>query len=416
MRIFIILAIRNVYKNYRSTLLNSVGITICAIITLFIFSLSNGIESQIITRSINYESGAVSISLDKKIGSTQNKSSGDSLLYKLENLFNNDNRISKYSYRIIINNAFLYYNDNSQAINITGIGEDEISLVTDMYTMIKGRGDSIQNKNIVISNGLAELYNIGIGDNCNIMLQSIDGSINFDEYVVIGIFRNTSNMNKFIIYMNYNESKILYNTNLPTNILISLDNIDNTKDVKKTILKDLGYNNLAQVEGEIKFNHINISSYQDHLGFAKSIASFNKYGMLGVASFLILISFVGIWSMQVENINERKKEVGALLSFGFDRCSVKTIFIYETLFISFVSFIICILFSSIAITLINLNNGLYLGDSASFIFGTAIVNPELHFLDIFLVLVIVTIYPLIASVFSLSAIHKTQIINLLNDK
>ena len=148
---------------------------------------------------------------------------------------------------------------------------------------------------------------------------------------------------------------------------------------------------------------------------AKTLSTFNRYGMLSLASFLIIISFIGIWSMQTENINERYREIGSLLSFGFKRNTVKLIFLYESLYISFIFFALGFAIVLFVVLIINVNKGLYLGESASFAFGSTIVNPELTVMHIFIVFITTVCYPFLATVLSLLTINKKKIIELLNN-
>lgn len=137
--------------------------------------------------------------------------------------------------------------------------------------------------------------------------------------------------------------------------------------------------------------------------------------MLSMAFFLVLISFIGIWSMQTENVNERYREIGSLLSFGFKTSAVKRIFVYEILYISSLFFTIGFLIVLSIILFINSQNGIYLGDSASFAFGSTIINPILSWVHVLIIFFITMIYPLIATALSLMSINKRKIIVLLNN-
>lgn len=414
MMLFIKLAVRNVSRNIKSTLLNGIGISFSVAVLLFILSLSRGIESQIISRNIKFETGALSVVFDKKTASLQNKAEGDSLLKRLVSLMDNNKEISSYSFRIYPTNSLLYFNDKTQSVKIIGLSKPEIPLIKEILEITDGNTNiSNQAKKVIISNGIADMYGIKAGDNCNLMLQSVDGTINIDDFIIEGIFRYTSQLNKYDVYMNYEEAKVLYNTNLPSKIVVNIHNLDKANNVKKYLVNKLACST-SNIEGEIECNGMTISSFKDHIGMAKALSGINKYGMLSIASFLVLISFVGIWSMQVENINERRKEMGSLLSFGFSCSSIKKIFLYESLYISILFFTIGFLLVLLSVLIINHQNGIYLGDSASFAFGSAIVNPILTVNDSLATFIVAIAYPLIATGLSLNAINRSKIIELLN--
>ena len=404
MGLFLKLSLRNVQRYIQSSLLNGTGIAFCVIVVLFIFSLSKGIESQIVSRTIKFETGAVTVDFKKKIAGLQNKSEGDSLFNRIITTLNENKAINHYSFRIYPSNTILYFGENTQRISIIGISEDEYSLIDEMLKITAGDSQlSADEKTILISSGLAELLGLKVGDDCNLMLQSIDGTINLDDFSVKGVFRYTSQMNKFSVYMNYNQAKQLYNCNLPSQIIIDLKQLDEADRIKQELSK------------QFQNQSVEVTSYGNHIGMAKTLSGFNKYGMSSIAFFLVLISFVGIWSMQVENIHKRQREIGSLLSFGFSRPAVKKIFLYESLIISILFFIVGFIVVYGSILWINSRDGIYLGDSASFAFGSAIVNPILMAKDVFITFFMVLIYPFIATAISLNLINKTNIIQLLKN-
>ncbi len=415
MRLLIKMAIRNVHRNMKPTMMNGIGITFAVILLLLALSISRGVETQITLRNIKFETGALSVNISKEAASLQNKAPGDSLINLITNFLENNLLVSDYNFRIAIPNSILYFQNQNQKVYITGLMPKETTVIKEMYEVLDGDTDIDNSKEVIISDALSELLDISIGDNCSVMVQSVDGAVNFEDFVVAGIFRYTSQINKFNVYMNYEEAMSLYNSNLPSKILINLEDLNHAGIVKAELLKELGCHN-GESEGEIECRGTKISSYQDHMGTAKSISGINKYGMLMIAVFLILISFIGIWSMQTENINTRRKEIGTLLSYGFKRTAIKQIFIIEILYTSVVFFTVGFVITYIVIYLININNGIYLGESASFAFGSAIVNPVLIPKDVCIVFLTTVFYPLLATLISLNTLNKSRIIELLNVK
>lgn len=414
MKIFAKLAIRNVHRNIKSTLLNGVGITLAVFVLLLVFSLSKGIETQIITRNIRFETGAFSVALDKKMISFNNEVRGDALFEKMVAFLTNHSQVTGYSFRVDLPSNNLYFNDNSQSVYVTGMSKQEIPLIEEMLKIQKGDTRITDTKGIVISNAVAESLNLEVGNYCNLMSQTVDGSMNLDEFVVKGIFRYTSQMNKWGIFMDYDEAKKLYYTNLPSRIIVNVKDLNGVKNLKHDFLKSINYID-PHKEGVIEYKGLKVASYLDTLGMAKTLSRINRYTMLSIASFLVLISFIGIWSMQTENVNERYREIGSLLSFGFKTASVKKIFVYETFYISCIFYGVGLFAVFLFVSYINSQNGIYLGDSASFAFGSTIINPILSWKHIISVFIITVMYPLIATLLSLMTLNKKKIVILLNN-
>lgn len=406
------LAIRNVKRNFKPTLLNGMGISFSAIILLLTLSLSKGIETQIMSRNIRFDTGAVQINFSRKIASMQNKEAGDALLRTLTAYLDYHESVVGYAFRVSLANSISYFNDHAQMVDVTGLTQTEIPLLEEMFEITDGEVQFNNTKKIVISNALSELSGIHVGEVCTLMAQSVDGAVNLADFTVSGIFSYTSLRNKFSVYVDYDEAKSLYHTNLPSEILVLTDKLKQADAIKEGLLEQMGCT--AERVGVVECGGTKISSFQDHAGMAKSLSAINKYAMLMVAFFLVQISFIGIWSMQTENINRRGREIGSLLSFGFGKRSVKVIFVLEILCVSLLFFAAGCVVTVFAIHLINLNNGVFLGESASYAFGSAIVNPVLTPEDLFTVFAITLIYPLIATLISLRVLNKSKIITLLN--
>ncbi len=407
MKLFIQLAIRNVHRNFRSALLHGTGVSISVILLLFAFALSRGIEKQIVDRRIRFDTGAVYIEFEKEIANQRNAPDGDALFQLIRSALAAIPEITGYRNRIYPSHSVLYNETNAnERIKLQGIHPEELTLLLDMVPVKEGIFLTEENpKSILVSNGLAASLELAIGSSCPILQQTIDGMINLDEYTVTGIFQYNSLANKNLVYMDYEEARKLYHCNLPSALLLDLDDPAHAGPVKDKLT--------GLLSGVNENSSIKIGAYTDHTGTARAVASINKYGFIGLATFLILISFVGFCSMQSENIQERKKEIGTLLSFGFKKSAVKKIFLLESIYISLLFMAAGSIFLTLNIMIINLNNGLFLGESASFAFGNAVINPQMALEDFLPAIGVTVAYPFIATYLSLIAINKDSITSLL---
>lgn len=405
-------AVRNVKRNFSSTLLNGIGITLTVVVLLLIFALSRGIEKDIVQRNIRFENGAISLKLDKKLLSQNNSSPSNIFFEKFKNILDNEAEILAYSFRIYPPNSLLYSKENSFSINPNGLSKDDVSLIGEMFKPVHGSLDLQSDTDILISNGISTEYNLMVGDQVTIMAQTADGTINLADFIVSGIFRYTSMANKKNIYMNYDQAKNLYNANLPSRIIIQVTDMSKVLEIKDRIESKLGQ---IQEELGIDSDLVELSSFYDNIGLAQSLSNINRYSMMSLAFFLLMISFVGIWSMQTENKFLRERETGTLISFGFSRKAIKTIFTYESLYMSTIYISIGIVIIVVIIKTINEFEGIYLGEAASFAFGSSIVNPILNFRDVLTTTIIAFCYPLLATILSVK-IPKNNIIKLLQNK
>lgn len=382
---------------------NGVGIVITVMLLVFIFSFSRGIETQIVERNIRFETGGVTVRFDKEVTGWQNQLTGDSLFHRIQEVLITSPAVKDYRKRISTHNASLYAHDATQRIKVEGIDFPEFDLLNEMIPLIQGDTNwkAIPN-GLIISNGLVEETGLAINSECFIVLPSADGSVNMQEYIVTGIFRSTSQLDKYQTYMLYDQAKELYHVNLPTRLLIDLNSFTDADNVA-TLLHNA-----------VDWEDIEIKTYKDFMGRAQALSGINRSALLGMAFFLLFISFVGIWAMISEQVNERRKEMGTLLTFGFARTSVKRIFLLESVYISILFLGIGLCLILLILGIIQLKEGVYLGNLASFAFGSSTVLPELRLRDIGLTVLICLFYPLLATWFSLQSMNWKSIIKMMN--
>lgn len=396
------IAIRNVHKNLRSMTLNGVGIALTVLLLVFILSLSRGIENQIVNRNIRFETGGVMIRLDKEITGWEKQAEGDSLFRVIQTALDTHPDIMEYRPRISTGNASLYGNDAVQRIRIEGITSGELPLLNEMVSIGEGNTGWQEIPNgLLISKELSEETGLVLLDECAILLPSADGSVNMRDYVVTGIFRNTSLMDKYQTYMLYEQARELYHTHLPTRLLIDLKDLKQAGSV------------VSSLSAEITSPDIEIKAYTDFMGRARALSGINRNALLAMASFLLFISFVGIWAMIVEQLNERRREVGTLLTFGFSRRSVKSIFLIESVYVSLLFSAVGLLVVLLLIGMLDYHQGIWLGRLAAFAFGSSTVLPELKITDILLASGIALLYPLIATWLSLLPVGRAKVIEYL---
>ncbi|MCD7978295.1 MAG: hypothetical protein LUG51_14505 [Tannerellaceae bacterium] len=355
------------------------------------------------------------INLKKEAINLENEVFGDWLFTKIEHVLQHQQEVIDYRYRTYAFNSILYtYENENERVSIRGLKKEESSLLLSSLSIVEGSYQPGKNSHgIMISNGLAESLGLQCGDACYILQQTIDGMINLEEYEITATFLYTSLSNKNIIYMEYEEVKSLYNCNLPNQILIYLEDYHMANSIKEELVRELIGDSITYTTNGTEGKWLKISSYTDHLGSAQAVAKINEMGIQMIVAFLVLISFVGIWSMQSENIHKRLKESGTLLSFGFTKSAVKKIFLLESLYISFLFSAAGIFLIGVSIRFINYHEDLLLGQSASFAFGSSIINPQMEIKDLLYALILAVLYPLGAIWFSLGTLNKRNIIHLL---
>jgi len=385
--------------------LNGIGISLTVITLLIILSFSRGIENRIVARNIRFETGSICIKLKKELMGWKEEKAGSLLYTRLSTLLERDGNVVGVRPRISISNAHLYADQGSQQIRIEGLNKSEMPLLKEMVTLSEDQTDWKKNTDgILISDELSTEIGVGISDPCTIILTSVDGTINMEDFIVTGIFENASPMDKYQLYMEYEAAKTLYNCNLPSRLLIDLSALQMAEPVAEHLRNDP------------EITDVEIKTFKDFLGRAQSLSQINRNAMSGMAFFLVFISFVGIWAMVTEQVNERSKEIGTLMTFGFQTRLIKRIFMFESMYISLLFFIPGLLAVLLLTAIAYGCDGIYLGRLASFAFGSSTVMPELKGNDILLAATVALIYPLLATWMSLQSINHRTATSLLHSK
>ena len=404
MSIFTKIGLRNVTRHSARNSIIGSSIALAVGLLYFILSVSAGIEKELVANLVQIETGAVSFALSDETleGETNINRAG------LDNAFSTIKKMPEVSnLRERVHSRALINNDNkSTNINLRGVdwAKEEPLLSSLRFENPKPK-DSLIKSGILISRNLADMLNVAENDDCTILIQTVNGSLNMDNYKVSGIYRNISGWANTMVFMNLGNVKTLVNTELPTDVLVDSKNLENTPLVLSKVNSIL----------ESEFNdNMGIDSYQSE-SMASTIANANKYGFLSLVFFLQVISFFGIVFVVKNNVTERNKEIGTLLAMGYKSRKIRFSFVVETLVVAIISSFIGLLLFGLLAALLSIN-GIDLGESATLIFGSSVLRPFFHFPNLVGAFAIGLLYPLISAIWSTRKVRKADPIALLYDR
>lgn len=404
MSIFTKIARRNVTRHSARNIIIGSSIALAVGLLFFILSVSAGIEKQLVANLVQIETGAVSFSLSDE--SLEGKTNIDRAgLDKAYALIREVPEVSNLRERV--HSRALINNDNKSAdINLKGIDwTKEGHLLASLRFENPKPKDSLIKSGIFISRNVADRLDIAENDACTILVQTVNGSLNMDNYTISGIYKNISGWANTIVFMNLSGVKKLVNTSLPTDVLIDSKNLETTPLVLLKVSSIL--------ESEFQDN-MDLDSYQSQ-SMASTIANANKYGFLSIVFFLQIISFFGIVFVVKNNVTERNKEIGTLLAMGYKPRSIRFSFVLETLVVAIISSFVGLLVFGVLTALLSVD-GVNLGDSATLIFGSSVLKPFFHFPNLMAAFAIGLLYPFLSAIWSTRKIRKADPITLLYDR
>ena len=329
------MAWRNMWRNWRRTLIATVAIILSMILLIFFQAFMDGTDQSIYGNTVRLYGGNVLIHAPGyREKSTRLPmlplADTDAVLTAVRTHPN----VLVASKRI--NTGGLVSNrDASHAVNITAIEpqiEAPISLVAE--NMVAGRflmpedGDSI-----VIGQALADHLSVTIDDRVSLLGRRKDGSMRQRSMTVVGIFNlGLGEAEKSLLFMNLPTAQTLYNLrDEVTEVAVVLEKIGEEDALISNIAPDFP-------------NHEVDSIYTLRPEFAEALATDRLFGLL-FGGILLLMGGIGILNLMLMAVFERTREMGVLAAMGMKGRQIMGLFVLEGAFIGLIGAVIGCFFS-----------------------------------------------------------------------
>ncbi|MCP4428214.1 MAG: ABC transporter permease [Chloroflexi bacterium] len=323
---YIKLAWRNMWRNWRRTLISTVAIVLSMFLLIFFQAFMDGTDQAIYGNTVRLYGGNVLIHApgyrDKSTRLPMLPVADVDAVLAAANAQPNVLAASKR-----INTGGLVSNRTaSHAVNITAIEpgvEAPISLAAE--NMVDGRfltpddGD-----NIVIGQALADHLNVTVGDRVSLLGRRKDESMRQRSMTVVGIFNlGLGEAEKSLLFMNLSTAQTLYNLRGEvTEIAV--------------VLEEIGQENvLIDVIAPRFPNHEVDSIYTLRPEFAEALAADRVFGWL-FGGILLLMGGIGILNLMLMAVFERTREMGVLAAMGMKGRHIMGLFVLEGAFIGLI--------------------------------------------------------------------------------
>lgn len=342
---FIKLAWRNMWRNWRRTLIATIAIILSMILLIFFQAFMDGMDQSIYGNTVRLYGGNVLIHAPGyRDISTRLPMLPVADVEAVIAAINKEPNVRAISQRI--NTAGLISNRAaSNAVNITAIEpaiEAPISLAAE--NMVAGRflvpedGD-----HIVIGQALAEHLNVTVGDRVSLLGRRKDESMRQRTMTIVGIFDlGLGDAEKGLVFMNLPTAQILYNMRGEvTEVAV--------------ILEEIGQEDILIDDIAPQFpNHEVDSIYTLRPEFADALAADRVFGIL-FGGILLVMGGIGILNLMLMAVFERTREMGVLAAMGMKGRQIMALFILEGSFIGLIGAIIGCFFSWLLVTWIGAN-------------------------------------------------------------
>ncbi len=331
---FIKMAWRNMWRNWRRTLIATVAIVLGLILLIFMDALMKGSDQAIFGNAVRLYGGNIQIHApgfrDKASRLPLIPLDDADMVVEIARAKPEVIAVSKR----INTGGLVSSNEGAYPVSITAIepeNEAPVSLVAENIT--QGRFlDSADGDAILIGQEMANLLNVSVGDRITLLGKRKDESLRQRSMTIVGIFNlGLGDAEKGLVYINLPTAQTLYNLReQETEVIISLAQVGMESELIASIQPDLpGYE---------------VDSFDTLRPEIREVLE-QKSGVIAFIGFIVLfMAGIGILNLMLMAVYERTREMGVLAALGMKGRQLMGLFLLEGTFIGIFGAVIgCIL-------------------------------------------------------------------------
>ncbi len=345
MQKYIKLAWRNMWRNWRRSLIATIAIVLSMFLLIFFQAFMDGMDQSIYGNTVRLYGGNVLIHAPGyRERSTRLPmipvADVDAVLAAVRSQPNVVAASRRINTGGIVSNR-----DASHAVNITAIEpaiEAPISLAAE--NLVNGRFLTPEDEDhIVIGKELADHLNVTIGDRISLLGRRKDESMRQRSMTIVGIFDlGLGEAEKGLVFINLPTAQTLYNLRGEvTEVAVILEKLGQEDEIINSVAPQFP-------------NHEVDSIYTLRPEFGEALDIDRVIGLL-LGGIMLLMGAIGILNLMLMAIFERTREMGVLAAMGMKGREIMGLFVLEGAFIGFVGAVIGCLFTWLLIAWIGRN-------------------------------------------------------------
>jgi ABC-type lipoprotein release transport system permease subunit len=334
------MAWRNMWRNWRRTLIASVAIVLGMILLIFMDAMIRGSDQSIYANAVRLYGGNVQVHAP----GFRDKSSrlpllpledADVVVAKVNdkpNVVNVSRRIST--------GGMVSNREGSYPVSITAIqpeSEASVSLIAENIS--KGRfltGDD--GDNILIGQEMANLLDVSVGDRITLVGKRKDESMRERSMTIVGIFNlGLGDAEKGLVYINLPVAQTLYNLrDQETEVAITLEQIGQEEAL------------ISSLEPELA--NYEVDSFYDLRPEIGEVLAQKSTFTTALGFIVLLMASIGILNLMLMAVYERTREMGVLAALGMKGRQLMALFLLEGMFIGLIAAVIGCIASWLLVT------------------------------------------------------------------
>lgn len=403
MRLLIVLAWRNLWRNKRRSILTLLAIVFATFLSISMRGFQKGVYELSIKTAVETFPGYLQIQAKGFLDNNSVKHNFK-LTEKIRSELENVKSITGYAGRVQAA-GLISYEKSSQGTAIIGISPEQEKKVSKLLDKIdQGKFfESDSTLEIVLGSTLMEKLNAKINENVVLLAQGVDGSMGNLKFKITGTVKmgvpELDAMAAFIPLSTAQELVSLYGR---VNVAaISVNGLKNVAEVEKTL------------EEKITDEKLSILSWNNVIPDLKQSIDLDNISGIFMLIILVIIVTFGILNTILMSVTERFNEFGVSLAVGMPNYKLAITIVLETLFIILLGLILGNVFGYFLISYLHYNPIIITGEFAEMyeLYGfvpkiqtslnlSTFINPTIV---IFLTSLICSIYP-VTKVYKLEAL------------
>ncbi len=349
------MAWRNMWRNWRRTLIASVAIILGMVLLIFMDALIKGSDQAIYGNAVRMYGGNIQVHAP----GYREKSSrlpllpladSETVVEAIQDMDSPEKIVS--TSKRINTGGMVSTGAGNYPVTITAIEPDKeapVSLFAENISngrfLTADDGDAI-----VIGQGLADLLEVGVGDRVMVVGRRLNESMRQRPMTVVGIYDlGMDAAERGSVFINLPVAQTLYNLrDQETEVVVSLEKIGKENE----IIADLQ----AQLPGYEVDSWDTLSPEIRQALQSKAAAT----GILGM--LVVLIASIGILNLMLMAVYERTREMGVLAALGMKGRQITSLFLLEGTFIGAFGAFIGVILGALLVFVLAQSGGIPIGD------------------------------------------------------
>ena len=324
MKFIFTMALRNIGRNRRRTLLAVISVTLSIMLVVFMKAFVTGFIDSMVRNYTRHDSGHIRISAkrfaerSKLLPVTDNLKSPDSLIAAVRALPEVGPKIvfaaERFMFGVLLNNS----GNNKPAMAIAGDPQQEKKLSMLYKSLTPGGRYCDGPREMIMGEKLAKILNYTVGDTVRVMCKGADDALRFRKFFLTGIFKtNINSIDERVFQIGIDDARALLRTGgAAQQIVLFIGNYREADAVAAAIRTALNDTSLAIQ------SWTEIGPYYQLVKLSDTIYNW-LYGVIALLGAFIISNIM----MMV--VLERRKEIGILKSMGMKRREILALFLTE---------------------------------------------------------------------------------------